>query len=119
MKSKELLEKRWQDLLIADSTSLPGYLNSKHRQTFVHYTTILGYFGGAGRKASHDFKKFVAEGMEKDIPNPLEKGKGSGIIGKEDFVEEIKQLFVKDRQGRKSTRGEQRDAVSLLTSCYF
>ena len=104
MKSKEPLEQRWQDLLIADSTSLPGYLNSKHRQAFVHYTTILGYFGGDGRRASHDFKKFVAEGMEKDIPNPLEKGKGSGIIGKEDFVEEIKQLFVKDRQGKKSTR---------------
>ncbi|MEE9912919.1 MAG: transposase [Deltaproteobacteria bacterium] len=104
MKSKEPLDKRWQDLLINDSTSLPGYLNQKNRKTFVHYATILNYFDGDGRKSSHDYKKFVAEGMGKDIPSPLEKGKGTGIIGKEDFVEEIKALFGKDQEDRKSQR---------------
>jgi putative transposase len=104
MKSKEPLEKRWQDVLINDSTSLPGYLHSKHRKSFVHYTTILDYFGGAKQKASHDYKKFVAEGIEKNIPSPLEKGKGTGIVGKEDFIEEIKQMFGKDEQGKKSHR---------------
>jgi len=104
MKSKEPIEKRWRNLLIDESTSLPGYLNPRHRKAFVQYTAVLDYFGGEGRKASHDYKKFVAEAMEKDHPSPLEKGKGTGIIGKEDFVEEIKQGFGKDRQGKKTAR---------------
>ena len=104
MKSKEPLEKRWQDLLINDSTSLPGYLNQKNRKAFVHYNTILDYFGGESRKSSNEYRKFVAYGMENEIPSPLEKGKGTGIIGKEDFVDEIKQLFKKDKRDKKSTR---------------
>ena len=104
MKSKEPLEKRRQDLLINDSTSLPGYLNQKHRKPFVHYNTILDYFGGDSRKSSHEYRNFVAYGMENEIPNPLEKGKGTGIIGKEDFVDEIKQLFKKSKRDKKSTR---------------
>jgi putative transposase len=103
-KSKESLDKRWQDLLTSDSTSFPGYLNKKSRKDFIHYTTILDYFGTVGGKSSRDYKKFVAEGMEKDIPSPLEKGKGTGIIGETGFVEQIKQLFSKGRKGKKSYR---------------
>ena len=104
MKSKEPIEKRWQSLLSDELTSLPGYLNPSYRKAFVQYAAVLDYFGGEGRKASHDYKKFVAEAMEKDLPSPLEKGKGTGIIGKEDFVEEIKQGFGTDKQGKKSAR---------------
>lgn len=65
---------------------------------------MLAYFGSEGGKASRDYKKFVAKGMGKDLPNPLEKGKGTGIIGKEDFVEDIKQGVKKETQGNKSAR---------------
>jgi len=104
MKSKEPIETRWRNLLSNPSTSLPGYLNSERRTDFVHYAAILAYFGENDRKASHDYKKFVAEAMEKDIPTPLEKGKGTGIIGEEDFVAEIKQWFGRDKQDKKSAR---------------
>jgi putative transposase len=116
MKSKEPIEKRWQDLLINDSTSLPGYLNQKNRKPFVLYMPILEYFGLESRKASHEYKKFVAEGMEKEILSPLEKGKGTGIIGKEDFVEEIKQLFGKNRKDKQSHREQPalRELVKII-----
>jgi len=104
MRSKKSLEERWQDLLISDSTSLPGYLNRKKRKDFVHYATILDYFGTEGVKASRDYKKFVAEGMKKDLPSPLEKGKGTGIIGEKNFVEDVRQLLGKDRKGNKNHR---------------
>jgi putative transposase len=104
MKSKESIDKRWQDLLTNETTSLPGYLKQKSRKDFIHYTTILDYFGTVGGKVSRGYKKFIVEGMEKDIPSPLEKGKGTGIIGEEKFTEEIKQLFGKDRKSKKSHR---------------
>lgn len=101
MKSKETQEKRWQDLLQNDSTSLPGYMNQRSRKEFVHYTIVLDYFSGDNRKSRNEYRKFVEEGFRKEVPSPLEKGRGISIIGKDDFVEEIKQLFSKDK---KSTR---------------
>ena len=104
MKSKESLNKRWEELLTGDATSLPGYLNKKNRKDFVDYNTILDYFGTEGGKSSRGYKKFAAEAIEKDIPSPLEKGKGTGIVGEKIFIEQIKQLFEKDRKGKKSRR---------------
>lgn len=108
MKSKKPAQERWQDLTMNDSTSFPGYLQQKHRKSFVHYRTILDYFGEEGLKSTQDYKKFVAEGMKEDIPSPLEKGKGSGIIGKDDFVEKIKEIFRREYgKDQKVSRREQ------------
>ncbi|MEN6487432.1 MAG: transposase [Smithella sp.] len=104
MRSKESFDKRWQDLLTSESTSLPGYLNKKNRKDFVYYTTISDYFDITGGKSSRGYKKFMAEGIAKDIPSPLERGKGTGIIAEKKFIEEIKQLFGKNRKARKSHR---------------
>jgi len=103
-KSKEPLEKRWHDLLIDDSTSLPGYIDTKSRKDFIYYHTILEYFGSDSRRASHEYRDFVRDIITKEIPNPLEKGKGNGIVGKDDFVEEITKQFNRDREENKSNR---------------
>ncbi|MBP9013054.1 MAG: transposase [Smithella sp.] len=104
MESHIPLKQRWRDLLISDSTSLPGYIDVQHRKPIVLYATILDYFVGDVRKRSNDYKAFMAEGMEKDIPNPLEQGKGTGIIGEKDFVEKFSQLYCKDHRNQKSKR---------------
>jgi REP element-mobilizing transposase RayT len=104
MKSRESFDQRWQDLLTSEATSLPGYLNKKNRKDFVDYNTILDYFGTEGAKSSRGYKRFVAEAIEKDIPSPLERGKGMGIVGEKIFIEQIKQLFEKDRKVKKSRR---------------
>jgi len=104
MKSRESFDQRWQDLLTSEATSLPGYLNKKNRKDFVDYNKILDYFGTESGKLSRGYKRFVAEAIEKDIPSPLERGKGTGIIGEKNFIEQIKQLFEKDRKGKKSRR---------------
>jgi len=97
-KSKDSQEKRWHDLSQNDQTSLPGYINQRNWKEFVHYRIVLDYFGGDTRKSRTEYRSFVEEGFRKEVPSPLEKGKGTGIIGKENFVEEIKQLFVKDKK---------------------
>lgn len=103
IKSKESLDKRWQDLLISESTSLPGYLNRKSRKDYIDYSTILENFGESG-KASRNYKKFITEGMAKDIPNPLERGKGTSIIGDRNFVDKIRKLIGSDRNQQKGDK---------------
>lgn len=104
MKSKKPAEQRWRDLVTNESTSFPGYLHQKDRKPFVHYKTVLNYFGGDHRKSANEYKKFVAQGMERDLPNPLEKGKGIGIVGNDDFVKQIKDRFKKDKRHNRSFR---------------
>lgn len=104
MKSQKSAREMWKNLMTDPSTSFPGYLSKKDRKTFVRYETIFDYFGGESRKASNTYKKFVADGMERDFPNPLETGRGTSIIGSDDFVEEIKERFNKDQIGKRSHR---------------
>lgn len=87
-----------------ESTSFPGYLHRQDRKAFVHYQTVLNYFGGDNRKSVNEYKNFVAQGIERDLSNLLEKGKGSGIVGSEDFVEQIKERFKKDKRHKRSFR---------------
>lgn len=98
MKSKEPQEKRWQDLLLNDDTSLLGYINQRSRKEFVNYTIVLDYFSGDNRKSINEYRKFVEEGFRTEMKSPLEKGRGTDIIGRDDFVEEIKQLLGKDKE---------------------
>lgn len=104
LKSKEPLDKRWQDLSVNEATSFPGYLNRKRRKDFVCYSTILDCFNPDGGKAGRDYKKFAADGIKKNIPSPLEKGKGTGIIGEKSFVERIGKLFGDNRNKRKDNK---------------
>jgi len=104
MKSKEPSEKRWQEVLASDSTSLPGYLNRNNRKAFIHYTTILDYFKDDGGTSENLYRKFMAAGKENQIASPLEKGKGTGILGNDDFIKEIKKLFGKERKDKRARR---------------
>ncbi len=98
IKSKEPVEKRWKSLLNDEKTSLAGYLNVKKRKEFVRYAMILDYLGGDTQKARNEYKKFVEEGFKNEEASPLTKGKGTGIIGGDDFIERIRQLFGRDKE---------------------
>jgi putative transposase len=98
MKSKEPQRKRWKDLLLMDQTSFPGYISQRGRQEFVNYAMVMDYFGGNDRKARNEYMKFVEEGFRNAIQSPLEKGKGTGIVGKDDFIGEIRRLFCNDKE---------------------
>ncbi len=97
IKSKEFLDKRLLDISINESTSLPGYLNIKSRKDFIDYTTILDNISQESGNAVRNYKKFINEGIAKQIPNLLEIDKGTGIIEGKNFVDKIRQLIGKSR----------------------
>ena len=55
---------------------------------------VLAYFGGDTAKGRRRYEEFVMEGMSGEIANPLEKGRGHGIIGTSDFIEKIKEQYI-------------------------
>ena len=57
------------------------------RRGWLWVDEVLCFFGADGRNVRSAYGKFVLEGIGGDFKNPLEEGRGYGIIGKEDFIE--------------------------------
>ncbi len=87
---KEILDA----LLQNETSSLIGYFYMRKRDDFVNYEPVLDYMGGDNRKGREKYRRFIQWGIEQGIKNPLELGKGNGIIGEADFVKWIKEKFL-------------------------
>jgi hypothetical protein len=59
----------------------------RKRKNFIKYETVPGYMGKNDRKGRPPYRKFIKWGMDKDVVNTLELGKGLGIVGEEGFVQ--------------------------------
>jgi len=92
---------RWDALLKYKWSSLPGYVLVRKRRDFVNYEAVLGYMGGDDHRGRQGYRRFIKWGIDKDVANPLELGKGSGIVGGDDFVERIKEKFFNNQGGKR------------------
>jgi hypothetical protein len=54
----------------------------------------LGYFGGDTAKGRRGYARYVEQGLAADLENPLELGKGHGIVGDRDFVDEVRLRYL-------------------------
>jgi putative transposase len=75
-------------------SSYGGYLSEKERKGFLKIGEILGYFGGERTRGRKKYEGFVREGMTGEVTNPLEKGKGHGIIGGNEFIEKVRERYI-------------------------
>ena len=91
---KKAVKERWEALQGFEASSFAGYCNERKRKEFVDYGTVLEYVGGDNRRGRQQYRKFVQEGIGLEIENPLEIGKGNGIVGEESFVEWVKEKFL-------------------------
>ena len=73
--------------------SLGGYTNIRKRDDFVNYSTVLDYFGGDTKEGRRQYRVFVQNGLT-GVANPLETGRGNGIIGSEGFIENIREKYL-------------------------
>ena len=65
--------------------------------------------GGDNHKGRQAYRQFIIWGIEQEIENPLELGKGHGIVGELDFIELIKEKFLK-----KEASPREQPALKLL-----
>ena len=91
-KEKYLRGYRW--------SSLGGYLEPRGRADFLKADEVLSEFGGNTRRGRKGYEHFVKEGIEKGVESPLGAGKGHGIVGEQDFVERVREMF--ERKGVRS-----------------
>ncbi len=79
----------WQALQQYEWSTLPGYIRTSKILDFVNYDMILDMIGG--RRA---YKKFLVDGLKKDIKNPLHDVKYQTILGSNTFAQRIKQTHT-------------------------
>ena len=89
-------------------SSFAGYANLNKRESFLNYSMILDCFGGDTAQGRRRYRKFVGQGLKDRLLSPLESGKGTGIVGSEDFMEEIRGEYLD-----KSKAGAQREQPDL------
>ena len=85
-KRRYLRDYRW--------SSYGGYLLQNRRRGFLRVEEVLAYFGGDTAKGRRSYEGFVMGGLSGEMPNPLEKGVGHGIIGGSDFIERIRGQYI-------------------------
>jgi len=91
--AKKSIEEKWDELLRYTYSSLWGYYSLRKRSKFVDYKDVLGYMDGDNRKGRENYLQFVRWGIEEKIDNPLEIGRGHGVVGEDDFLQWIKGTF--------------------------
>ena len=69
-------------------SSYRSYIGERDEQ-IISKSCILGFFAGGPSKARGGYKAFVESVLGKDMESPLKNVYGGGILGDEDFVNEV------------------------------
>lgn len=70
------------------------YIGEKKEPPWLTTAWILGYWGGPGRRAYRKYREFVEEGLSKPLENPLRKVIASTFLGKEEFIERMREKHL-------------------------
>jgi len=76
-------------------SSYSGFLSQGGRKRYLRVEEVLGYFGGDTAKGRRKYEAFVMEGIGGEVADPLERGKGHGIVGAEEFIEKIRRQYLR------------------------
>jgi len=105
--SRHDLQDQWEELQRYKYSSLSGYTNKSNIEEFVNYQIVLDYMGGDTSKGRQRYKQFMEEGIAESGGSLLALGKGSGIVGENEFIQWVKEKVLKDA-------GNRREQPSLL-----
>lgn len=91
-------EEQWTKLQKYADSSLAGYCSESEKEAFVNYRMVLGYMGGDNRRGRQGYKHFMLEGISAGAESPIMIGRGSGIIGENEFIEWVKGKVSRDKK---------------------
>lgn len=92
-------EEKIEILMNYNWSSLPGYITNGKKEKIIDYEKVLDEYGGDNAKGRKAYEKRIKE----DIAQGLEirdKIIGQSIIGGEEFIEWIKEKFIKGERDR-------------------
>ena len=82
-------------------SSYPEYIGKREKPEWLCTGFIHGYFGKTKSSAEKKYHTFVNSLINAEYKTPLDEVAGSAILGKEDFISEIKEKYLKDKKGYK------------------
>ncbi len=88
------LEKKKNYLRNYRWSSYGGYISTRDRRPFLRVEEVLAHFGGDTSAGRRRYEGFVIEGLAGKTTNPLEGGRGHGIVGASEFIEKIRGQFL-------------------------
>jgi len=94
LRSGRTLDEKKEYLRIYRWSSYGGYLSLGGSREFLRVEEVLAYFGGDTAKGRRKYEEFVIEGIAGEMPNPLERGKGHGIIGATEFIDKVRRQYT-------------------------
>ncbi len=95
-------------------SSYQYYLSSKKSPLFLDTQLILKSFGK--KRKRHEM--FVEEGLNKKIKDPFEDLKAGFILGAEDFIESIKEKYLKGREETRDLPSLRKIRVNIISPEY-
>ena len=77
-----------------DWSSYPAYIGKKEKPEWLFTDFIHGYFGRSKSSAEKYYREFVSRLINAEYSSPLDEAVGSAILGREDFIREIKEKYL-------------------------
>jgi hypothetical protein len=74
------------------------YIGKKKSQEWLRREFILGYFGSKTSASQKEYRKFVQSLLGQQYDDPLRDVVGSVLLGRQDFINFIKQKFISRRE---------------------
>lgn len=98
-------QKQWEYVSSYHWSSIGGYLNETKMLKYIDYSLILSMVGGR-----RQYRKYLQDGLKKEIENPFEKAKNREILGNDNFVRRVKKFI---RNGSLREQPSYRDINTL------
>ncbi|MBE7444535.1 MAG: transposase [Planctomycetia bacterium] len=76
-----------------------GYGLKRYRDTFVCYSSVLGYLGGDQSDGRKRYRGFIEEGITMGIESPFQDVKGQVVLGEKGFVDWVYANILKKKKG--------------------
>ena len=79
-------------------SSHAGYLSEENQSAWLHKDFVLTMLSTDARQRLSTYQKFVNQEDSEEITSTFERKKLPSILGREEFVDQIKQRFYADKQ---------------------
>ena len=82
-------------------SSYPEYIGKREKPAWICTDFIHGYFGKTKASAEKQYRKFVSSLIDTEYSCPLDEVVGSAILGRSDFISEIKEKYLSGKKTHK------------------
>src|SRR6266481_6011145 len=109
----ETLAERRKRLRAFQWSSYCGYAGLGASLPFVQETMVLGELRGPGRAERLRYRRFVEEGLLREIENPFEAVRWQAVLGDESFVQKLRDRVKGLHKQRREITSLRKAAASI------